>query len=228
MNIEKLNIHQSWHPFLKEELSLPYMKELDKFIKAERKQATVFPPQKEVFSAFQLSQFKDVKVIIVGQDPYHGPGQAHGLSFSVKPGIKIPPSLRNIYKELQRDLKISPAEHGDLRSWAKQGVLLLNAVMSVRESEPASHQKKGWENFTDKVIEKLNDHREKLVFILWGNYAKKKGKQIDRKKHLVLESGHPSPLSVRFFLGNGHFSKANKYLKKVKKAQINWSLPEIS
>ena len=226
MQIHEHHFDPSWYTHLKAELESSYMKDLNTFIRKERQNFEVFPPQADIFSAFKLTSFQDIKVIIVGQDPYHRRGQAHGLSFSVKPGIPTPPSLKNIYKELHRDLKIPPADHGHLNSWAKQGVLLLNAVLSVREGEAASHQKKGWEEFTDKVIQELNDNRDNLVFMLWGNYAKKKGKKIDRDKHLVLESGHPSPLSVRFFLGNGHFSKTNNYLKKKKIPEINWELPK--
>ena len=223
---EKIGIEKSWAKHLEAELSADYMKNLAKFVEQERKTRKVFPPKGEVFTAFSETPFAETKVVIVGQDPYHGAGQAHGLSFSVKPGIPIPPSLKNIYKELYRDLKINPPAHGYLKSWSEQGVLLLNAVLSVREGQAASHQKKGWETFTDKVIQIINQELENVVFMLWGNYAKKKGAGIDRSKHLVLESGHPSPLSVRYFLGNGHFSKANRYLEKVGKEPIYWQLPE--
>jgi uracil-DNA glycosylase len=220
----QINIAPSWRSALKDELSTPYMVKLLNYVEKERSKKTIYPPESEVYSAFNFTPLKKTKVVIIGQDPYHGEDQAHGLCFSVKPGVKVPPSLRNIYKELKRDLNLTTPTHGNLCSWAKQGVLLLNSVLTVEDGKPASHQKIGWEKFTDKVVEVVNSERENVVFMLWGNYAKKKGINIDRKKHLVLESGHPSPLSARFFTGNSHFSKANKYFKKTHQTPIDWSL----
>lgn len=191
---------------------------------------TVYPPQNEIFSAFKLTEFADVKVVILGQDPYHGPNQAHGLAFSVKPGIAPPPSLVNIYKELSTDIDgfITP-NHGYLIDWAKQGVLLLNTVLTVEQGQAHSHAKIGWETFTDKVIEQLNQHRENIVFLLWGSHAQKKGQFIDRTKHCVLTSVHPSPLSAhRGFLGCKHFSKTNDYLRDHGLTEINWKLTALS
>lgn len=190
--------------------------------------ATIYPPPNRWFTAFNLTPFDKVKVVILGQDPYHGPNQAHGLCFSVLPGVPIPPSLRNIYKELQSDLGISPVKHGCLESWAKQGVFLLNSVLTVEHGQAASHQKMGWETFTDAVIEALNTKTESTVFMLWGGYAKRKGQMIDQSRHLVLQSAHPSPLSVRGFTGCRHFSKANEYLQQQGRDSINWQLPEVA
>lgn len=203
------------------------MKDLKKFLKSEKtKKKTIFPSGPAVFNALNTTDFDDVKVVILGQDPYHGPGQAHGLCFSVPKGIVKPPSLVNIFKELKEDLNISIPEHGELSSWAKQGVLLLNATLTVEANKAGSHQNKGWELFTDKIIQELSDKKENLVFMLWGSYAQKKGQFIDRKKHLVLESVHPSPLSAyRGFLGCRHFSKANNYLKLKDLKPIDWTLP---
>ena len=178
------------------------------------------------FAAMNACDFNHVKVIIIGQDPYHGSGQANGLCFSVKKGITIPPSLVNIYKELKADLSISPAPHGDLSGWAQQGVLLLNATLTVEQAKAGSHQNKGWEEFTDAIIERLNNSNNPMVFMLWGGFAKRKGKKLDRKKHLVLESGHPSPLSANrgYWFGNRHFSKCNEFLNNNGQQPINWSL----
>lgn len=225
-----LGLDESWRIHLEEEFKKPYMKELTAFLKKERSSKDIFPPKGQTFAALNNCPFDQVKVVIFGQDPYHGPGQAHGLSFSVPPGIKTPPSLVNIYKELQYDLGIPRASHGHLKRWAVQGVLLLNSVLTVESGLAASHQKKGWEQFTDKIVEVLNQEKENLVFLLWGNYAKKKGAQIDRNKHLVLESGHPSPLSARFFFGKKHFSRTNKFLEEKKLRPIDWRVepgPEV-
>lgn len=223
-----INLEPGWLEQLQSEFERPYMKKLKSFLAQELEQnKTIYPPVNEIFSAFNSTPFKKTKVVIIGQDPYHGPDQAHGLCFSVRPDVRIPPSLRNIYKELQNDLGHPPAGHGYLQSWAEQGVLLLNTVLTVEKGNAGSHQKQGWEDFTDKVIEVLNHNRENLVFILWGSPAQKKGKQIDTQKHLVLKSVHPSPLSAHrgFFNGN-YFSKANEYLTGHEKAPINWQLPE--
>ena len=189
----------------------------------------IYPPGKQIFSALDQTAFENVKVVILGQDPYHGPGQAHGLCFSVAPGVQKPPSLQNIYKEIERDLGIAPSQNGCLLAWAQQGVLLLNAVLTVEHAQAGSHQGKGWELFTDRIVSLLNEQREHLVFMLWGSYAQKKGAIIDRHLHLVLESPHPSPLSAhRGFFGNKHFSSANRYLTEHGVSPINWQLPDTT
>jgi uracil-DNA glycosylase len=215
-----------WLSVLGEEFTQPYMKELKAFLAIEKEnRKIIYPKGENIFKAFELTPFDNVKVVILGQDPYHGPNQAHGLCFSVQVGVDKPPSLLNIFKEIERDLKIPINKHGCLESWAKQGVLLLNSVLTVQQGMAASHQGKGWERFTDKVIEVINKKHEGVVFLLWGSYAQKKGAFIDRQKHLVLTSVHPSPLSAhRGFIGNGHFSKTNHYLVKHGKTPINWSL----
>ncbi len=219
-----MKIEQSWKNELGDEFEKPYFKELANFVREEYLHKKIYPAPKDILRAFELCPFDKVKVVILGQDPYHGPKQANGLSFAVHDGIAIPPSLRNIYKEIESDLGAKPNPSGDLSRWAQQGVLLLNATLTVRASTPGSHQKKGWEEFTDAVIKKLSDDRERLVFMLWGNYAKNKGAVIDRSKHLVLESAHPSPFSADSgFFGNKHFSKANEYLKKNGLREIDWS-----
>jgi len=186
---------------------------------------TIYPPKENIFEALKLTSFKNTKVVIVGQDPYHGEGEAHGLSFSVQKGIKVPPSLKNIYKELESDLGITPKSHGDLTEWAKQGVLLLNAVLTVEKDKPASHRSFGWERLTDYIIKTLNTKEEPIVFILWGNFAKEKSSLIDNKKHLIITSPHPSPFSARTgFFGSKPFSKANTFLKENKEKTIDWSL----
>ena len=188
--------------------------------------AVIYPPGSQIFNALNSTPFEQVRVVILGQDPYHGPGQAHGLCFSVQHGVRIPPSLANIYREIQADLGISPPHHGYLQSWAEQGVLLLNAVLTVERGQAGSHQGKGWENFTDAIVHLLNEEREDLVFMLWGSYAMKKGAVIDGRKHLVLKAPHPSPLSAhRGFLGCRHFSSANEYLEQHKLSPIDWSVP---
>lgn len=219
-----LRIEESWKPFLESETKQAYFTELASFVKTEYAHAVVYPPPKDIFRAFDMCPFEQVKVVILGQDPYHGKGQANGLSFAVHTGIALPPSLQNIFKEIETDLGVAPKQDGDLSRWAKQGVLLLNATLTVRAGNAGSHQRKGWEQFTDKAIESLSSEREGLVFMLWGNYAKEKGKVIDRKKHLVLEAAHPSPFSAHSgFFGCKHFSKANTYLTQQGLTGIDWS-----
>lgn len=213
----------SWKARLSIEFEKPYFNTLIDFVKQEYRTQTIYPPGKEIFKAFDCCDFADVKVVIIGQDPYHGPGQANGLCFSVRDGVRMPPSLVNIFKEIQNDLKKPIPKSGDLERWAKQGVLLLNATLTVRASTPGSHQNKGWEIFTDAAIKKISDEKEHVVFLLWGAYAQKKGEVIDRSKHLVLMSAHPSPFSAdRGFFGCKHFSKANEYLKSNGLGEIDW------
>lgn len=224
-----MKIEKSWHEALKEEFSKPYVENLKAFLEEERKVgAVVYPPEDLVFNAFKHTPFSAVKVVIMGQDPYHGPHQAHGLSFSVPFGIPFPPSLRNIFKELKRDVGLRDPASGDLTSWADQGVLLLNATLTVRANEPKSHYGRGWERFTDAVMAKLNERDDPLIFVLWGASAKEKYDHLMSRKntpHLVLFGPHPSPLSAhRGFLGCGHFSKINEQLKKWGKPIINWEL----
>jgi uracil-DNA glycosylase len=225
-----LIIENSWKAFLENELKQPYMKSLSVFLKNQKKTGRViYPKASEIFRAFELTPLDKTKVVIIGQDPYHGPNQAHGLCFSVQNGVQIPPSLGNIYKELQDDLKILPAKHGNLTAWTKQGVLLLNSVLTVEQAKPAAHQNKGWEQFTDKVIELINKQEQPVVFVLWGAYAQQKGKMIDRNKHLVIPSAHPSPLSAyRGFFGSRPFSQINEFLIKLGQNPIDWHLPELS
>lgn len=220
MNVQ---IEESWKEKLADEFEKPYFKELTDFVRHEYKNQVCYPPGKLIFNAFNLCPFDRVKVVIIGQDPYHGPGQAHGLCFSVNDGIPFPPSLQNIFKEIQADLGKEIPVSGNLTHWAEQGVLLLNATLTVRAHQAASHQGHGWEEFTDAVIRKLSQERDHLVFILWGAYAQKKGAVIDRERHLVLASAHPSPLSAYHgFFGNKHFSLANAYLEQYGKTPINW------
>lgn len=221
-------LHSSWQQVLADEFDQPYMQALKAFLAAEKQAGKViYPPGAQIFNAFNHTHFEDVKVVIIGQDPYHGIGQAHGLSFSVQPGVKVPPSLVNIYKEIEHDLGVPRPSNGCLTGWSDQGVLLLNAVLTVEQANAGAHQKKGWEVFTDKVIAELNDKRENIVFLLWGSYAQKKGALIDRDRHCVLMAPHPSPLSAhRGFLGCGHFSKANEYLASVGKSVIDWRVGE--
>lgn len=219
------SIEESWKEVLAGEFKKPYFPVLKKFLLEEKKKYTVYPPGTRIFAAFNHTPFHKVKVVIIGQDPYHGPGQAHGLCFSVPEGVQTPPSLKNIFSELQSDLKIPIPNHGNLEKWAEQGVLLLNATLTVRANQAGSHQKKGWEIFTDKVIETLSKERDNLVFLLWGNYAIQKSALIDPGKHLILKSVHPSPLSAsRGFFGCRHFSKTNDYLKQNNIELINWNL----
>jgi len=220
-----VQIEASWKSRLSEEWEKPYFAELVTFIRSEiRNGKTIYPPGKEIFNAFEKTPFPNVKVVILGQDPYHGPGQAMGLSFSVPIGIKVPASLKRIYKELHRDIGMSIPDHGDLSKWADQGVFLLNAMLTVEASKPGSHKKKGWQNFTDAVIKKVSDERDGVVFMLWGNFAKAKKVLIDQEKHLILESAHPSPLAGNAFSECAHFSKANEYLNKRAKKEIDWTL----
>lgn len=220
----QIKIESSWKNVLSAEFEKPYFKELTAFVKSEYEQHTCYPPGREIFSAFDHCPFDKVKVVIIGQDPYHGPNQANGLCFSVRDGIPFPPSLVNIFREIHEDLKQPIPKTGNLERWADQGVLLLNATLTVRKGEAASHQGKGWEKFTDAVIQKISGQKEHVVFLLWGGFAKKKGASIDRSKHEVLESGHPSPLSANkgHWFGNKHFSKANKYLSSVGTPEIVW------
>lgn len=221
----KFKIEESWRPYLEAEFEKPYMQELLEFLKNEKAAGKeIYPSEEKIFEAFRLTPLNKVKVVILGQDPYHGKGQAHGLCFSVQKDVKIPPSLVNIYKELKSDMGIEPPAHGHLESWARQGVLLLNTVLTVEDSKAGSHHQKGWEKFTDKVIEVLNTQKN-LVFILWGSPAQKKAAKVDETKHLILKSVHPSPLSVyRGFSGSKPFSQTNAYLKKNNLGEIDWSI----
>ena len=222
-----IKLKASWRQKLDDQFQADYMQALRQFLLAEKAFGKhIFPPGDEIFSALNATDFDAVKVVILGQDPYHGPGQAHGLCFSVKPGVQVPPSLKNIYKELQADVDFQVPSHGCLQYWAQQGVLLLNAVLTVQGGQAASHQGKGWERFTDAIVGLLNKEREGLIFMLWGSYAQKKGAIVDRDRHLVLQSPHPSPLSAsRGFFGNHHFSRANSYLESKGKRAIDWQLP---
>ena len=219
-----IKIHPSWQKELSVEFDKPYFQQLISFVKNEYETNKCFPKGDEIFAAFDHCPFDKVKVVIIGQDPYHGFGQANGLCFSVNDGIAFPPSLINIFKEIQADLNLSFPKSGNLERWADQGVLLLNATLTVRESEAGSHQNQGWETFTDAVIQKISEEKENVVFLLWGGFAKKKGAKINRTKHNVLETGHPSPLSANrgFWFGNKHFSKTNAYLKSLGKEAIEW------
>lgn len=221
MNVK---IEDSWREHLSEEFAKPYFTELTNFVRQEYQTATCYPPGRLIFNAFNLCPFDKVKVVIIGQDPYHGPGQAHGLSFSVCDGVTFPPSLQNIFKEIQQDLGTPIPLTGNLTRWAEQGVLLLNATLTVRAHQPASHQRHGWEQFTDAAIKALNAHRDNLVFILWGGYARSKASLIDASRHLVLQSAHPSPMSANKggWFGNHHFSRANAYLVEHGQEPINW------
>lgn len=221
--------NNDWDLTLQEEIKKPYFEELSLKVAEEYKEHTVYPPQEDIFRALKQTPYDRTKVVILGQDPYHGQGQAEGLSFSVKPGVRIPPSLHNIYKELSADLGIPAPSHGSLMHWANQGVLLLNAVLTVREGQPNSHKGLGWEKFTDAVIAKLNERKTPVVFILWGSYAQKKGAFIDRTRHHVLESVHPSPLAARRgFFGSRPFSASNTFLEEQGIEPIDWSIPELS
>lgn len=221
MNVE---IHKSWKPYLQNEFNKPYFKDLADFVKQEYNTYKCFPPGKQIFNAFEHCHYEDVKVVIIGQDPYHGIDQAHGLCFSVNDDIAHPPSLINIFKEIEQDLGIAYPKSGNLINWADQGVLLLNATLTVRAHQAGSHQKKGWEVFTDSVIKAISQNKNKVVFLLWGGFAKSKIKLIDTKKHCILTSGHPSPLSANrgFWFGNRHFSKANSFLEENGLNEINW------
>lgn len=226
--LERVKLEPEWKGALAPEFLSPYMQSLRDFL-AQEKQAgkTIYPPGPEVFNALNTTPLSQVKVVILGQDPYHGAGQAHGLCFSVRRGVMLPPSLQNIYREIQSDLGIPPARHGELTHWAEQGVLLLNSVLTVQAGMAASHQGRGWETFTDAVVKVLNEQRENLVFLLWGSYAQRKGRIIDTRRHLVLRAAHPSPLSANRgdWFGCHHFSQANHYLEAHGHAPIDWSLP---
>jgi uracil-DNA glycosylase len=218
-----VKIHESWIPHLSSDFESKYFQNLTGIVKKEYQTKKVFPPAKHIFRAFDLCPFDRVKVVIIGQDPYHGSGQANGLCFAVNDGVALPPSLKNIFKEIESDTGVKPIDSGDLLRWAKQGVLLLNSTLTVLENSPGSHQGLGWEQFTTSTIRALSQNRNNLVFLLWGNYAKQKGSIIDRVKHLVLESAHPSPFSAHSgFMGNKHFSKANDYLKTHSLEPIDW------
>lgn len=227
MNFLQRELPEDWKSILLDATNSASFGDLDTFLKTERQSESVLPPPEEVFSAFRYTPFEQVSVLILGQDPYHGPGQAHGLSFSVKPGVKIPPSLRNIYKEVQSDLGLTTPSHGYLEHWATQGVLMLNAVLTVRQGEANSHKGKGWEDFSDAAISALNTREEPVVFVLWGGYAKKKERLIDTTRHTVIRSGHPSPLSIKHFTGSRPFSKINAALEVLGKAPIDWQIPEL-
>lgn len=219
----EVKIEPSWKAVLADEFEKPYFSLLTNFVKKEYQSTRCYPPAHLIFNAFDLCPFDKVKVVIIGQDPYHGPGQAHGLCFSVNDGVQFPPSLVNIFKEIERDLQIPFPASGNLTRWAQQGVFLLNATLSVREASAGSHQNKGWEEFTDRVIKEISDKKSNVVFMLWGSYAQKKGAIIDSKKHCILKAVHPSPLSAyRGFIGCGHFSFANKYLAEKSLTPINW------
>ncbi len=222
--MDRVALESSWKKPLLTEFSEPYMQELKKFlVEQKRTNKIIYPKSSDIFNAFALTPLDKVKVVIVGQDPYHGPNQAHGLCFSVLPDVAVPPSLLNIYKELYNDLNITPAKHGCLINWAKQGVLLLNSTLTVQSGIAGSHQNKGWEKFTDKVIDVLSMQPNKIIFLLWGNYAQKKCEFIDPNKHLVLKAAHPSPLSAtRGFLGCKHFSKTNALLQQIGEKPIDW------
>ena len=219
----EVRIETSWKKLLADEFKKSYFNELTEFVRNEYKTHTIYPPAKLIFNAFDKCSFDKLKVVIIGQDPYHGPGQAHGLCFSVNNGVIFPPSLRNIFKEIKNDLGKEIPENGNLTHWGEQGVLLINATLTVRANQAGSHQKKGWEQFTDAVIHKINEQKQNIVFILWGNFAIKKGLFIDQNKHLVLSSVHPSPLSAsRGFFGNKHFSRTNEFLGQKGLSPINW------
>ena len=219
-----VNISPTWAPILQEQVSKDYFKSLNSFVDKAYRNATCYPAKEDIFKALQQTCFNDLRVVIIGQDPYHDKGQANGLSFSVKDTVAHPPSLKNIFKELESDLGIAIPKSGNLERWATQGVLLLNATLTVAAHKPASHQKKGWETFTDAIISEISIHKNGVVFLLWGGFAKKKAKKIDVRKHHILSSGHPSPLSANrgYWFGNKHFSLTNEYLVSQGKTPINW------
>jgi uracil-DNA glycosylase len=224
--VSNIKIHPSWKAALSDEFTKPYFKMLTAFLKAEKAaDKSIYPSGPKIFNAYDTTPIENVKVVILGQDPYHNPDQAMGLSFSVPKGLRVPPSLRNIYKELNSSLDIAPADHGDLTKWAEQGVFLLNAMLTVERNQPGSHQRSGWQFFTDASIKAISEQREHVVFMLWGAFAGKKAVLIDADKHLILESAHPSPFSAhRGFLGNNHFVLANDYLKKHGRDPIDWDV----
>ncbi|MBR2013240.1 MAG: uracil-DNA glycosylase [Clostridia bacterium] len=216
-----VHIGNSWDALLADQFSAPYYLQLREFLKAEYRAGAVFPPPEDIFNALKATPYEKVKVVLLGQDPYHGEGQAHGMCFSVRKGVALPPSLKNIYKELERELGIAPAAHGCLQKWAEEGVLLLNTVLTVRQGAPASHRGKGWEALTDRIITLLDERPEPLVFLLWGSHARAKKELIKNPRHLILESAHPSPLSAHSgFFGCGHFIQTNEFLKE----PIDWSV----
>jgi uracil-DNA glycosylase len=215
-----------WNPVLRQEFAKPYWDELQRFVIGERQKATIYPPHEEVFAALHLTPYSELKAVILGQDPYHGPDQAHGLCFSVRQGIRQPPSLQNIFKELEQDLGCPPPNHGCLEHWARQGVLLLNATLTVRRGQAASHQGKGWETFTDEVLKVANSKPERVVFVLWGASARRKKPLIDTSRHVIVESAHPSPLSAsNGFFGSRPFSRANTALQEAGRDPIDWCVP---
>ncbi len=226
MNTPQVRIEDSWKAIIGDQFEMEYMKKLRQFLLEEKQNSVkVYPPGPEIFNAFNLTPFSQLKVVILGQDPYHNPKQAHGLSFSVSDGVKLPPSLINIYKEIQNDLGLDIPQSGNLTKWARQGILLLNAILTVRAHNPASHRNKGWEIFTDTVIKRISEKKQNVVFLLWGAYAKEKAILIDPEKHLILTAPHPSPYSASSgFFGCKHFSKTNEYLKKNNLEPIDWSV----
>ncbi|KKB73911.1 MULTISPECIES: uracil-DNA glycosylase [Bacillus] len=221
-------LNDSWWEQLHQEFEKPYYQELREMLKREYSEHTVYPEPHDIYNALHYTSYEKVKVVILGQDPYHGPGQAHGLSFSVKPGVNPPPSLKNIFIELQNDVGTDIPNHGSLVSWAKQGVLLLNTVLTVRRGQANSHKGKGWERLTDSVIDALNKREKPVVFILWGRHAQAKKERIDTTKHFIIESPHPSPFSARYgFFGSRPFSRANEFLKKINEEPIDWAIPSL-
>jgi len=226
---DRIKLEPGWKAVLGEEFDKPYMQTLGEFLRSEKAAGKeIFPPGRLIFNALNSTPLERVKVVVIGQDPYHGPGQAHGLCFSVQPGVPVPPSLQNIFKELKRDLNIDPPNHGCLQHWAEQGVLLLNTSLTVEQGKAGSHASAGWQPFTDKVIEVVSRERPHLVFLLWGAHAQSKERLIDPTKHLILRSPHPSPLSAhRGFIGNGHFARTNKFLEQHGLPAIDWRLPAI-
>lgn len=225
LEVKTPKIAQSWLTELKTEFESDYFKSLKLFLLEEKKKHTIFPKGEDIFNAYNLTPFNEIKVVIIGQDPYHGENQAHGLCFSVQKGIKPPPSLKNIYKELKSDVEFTEPNHGELTSWAKQGVFLLNATLTVRKSQPGSHQKKGWETFTNETIKAISNKKEGIVFLLWGRFAQEKEKLIDAEKHHILKAAHPSPFSAyNGFFGCKHFSKTNSLLQSQNLTPINWNL----
>ncbi len=225
MNAQPVIIRESWKKVLEKEFSAPYFANLKTFIKQEKQNFEIYPPGKQIFAAFDRTCIENVKIVIIGQDPYHKKGQANGLCFSVSPGVAMPPSLKNIFKEMVDDLGVKMPTSGNLEPWADQGVLLLNATLTVRQGEAASHQNKGWEQFTDAVIKTVSDHKEGVVFLLWGRFAHSKEALIDKSKHYILKAAHPSPLARGAYFGSKHFSQSNAILKKIGKEPINWTLP---
>ncbi|MDN3233658.1 uracil-DNA glycosylase [Pseudomonas sp. WAC2] len=229
MDDDRIKLEPQWKAALRDEFDAPYMKQLGEFLRSEKAAGKViYPPGPLIFNALNSTPLDQVKVVILGQDPYHGPGQAHGLCFSVQPGVPAPPSLQNIYKELKRDLNLPIPNHGYLQHWAEQGVLLLNTSLTVEQAKAGSHANAGWQRFTDRVIQVVSERRNHLVFLLWGAHAQSKEKLIDTQKHLILRSPHPSPLSAhRGFIGNGHFSRTNKFLEQSGLEPIDWLLPPL-